>query len=599
MPIPETVAAADERSAAASAARNAAVYPRAFSVVRGAASDDLYLNDPSIRKLAQFFEDKGLAAIKELDQREEWYEDWLAYQAEHNLYASVLSPKRYSSLGFEFDLLRYARFLEVFAYFSPAHGYSAQVTFLGLFSILMGSNSALKQEAVASLESGSLLAFAVSERTHGSDLLASEFRIAAAGPGRFVANGTKYYIGNSNCAAIISILAKRADARPGDRTRRAPLALLALRPAHSRGFRNVRKIRTLGVRAGYVGEFEVKDHELPESDLIAEGRQAWDAVLGTVTLGKFFLGFGSIGICEHAFREAADHLGARILYGRPVIEMPHIRSAMSQAYARITAMKLYAYRALDHVQAAHAKDRRYLLFCAVQKAKVSTEGVKTMALVSECVGARGFEADTYFEMALRDAQLIPSLESSAHINLGLTAQFCPRYFDRFDPHLEEPDSLVAGEAAASENPYLMEAATGSVAAIAFPPCFRAYRPLQHVPNVRLFGRQVKRFRLFLVGSRARRTDTSDVQCSLALGQCLATIAYAQLIAENAKRLGVAPEMISVIFHLLVGDLSAAALTLASLAQLDAANRFLIRRVVTVPRTCKADWDAVSARMDAR
>ncbi len=594
--MPRTAVSAGEHPGAA---RNAAIHPRVFSVAQPAAGADPYLDDPSIRRLAQFFEDKTLAALKHEDQREQWYEDWLSYQAEHGLYASVLSPSRYSTRGFRFDLLRYSRFLEVFAYCSPAHGYSAQVTFLGLFAILMGSNAALKQEAVAALERGELLAFGVSEKTHGSDLLANEFRITEAGPGRFVANGTKYYIGNSKTAAIIAILAKRDDARAGDRARRAPFALLALRPEHSRGFRDVRKIRTLGVRAGYVGEFEVKDHELPESDLIAEGRQAWDAVLGSVTLGKFFLGFGSIGICEHAFKEAVDHMAARILFGKPVIEMPHIRSAMTQAYARIAAMKLYAYRALDYVHAADAKDRRYLLFCAVQKAKVSTEGVKAMALLSECIGARGFEADTYFEMALRDVQLIPSLESSAHINLFFTAHFCSRYFRRFDPHVAEPGSLIAGDIAASENPYLMEATTGGVDAIAFPPYLDAYRPLQSVPSVCLFARQAKRFSRFLLATRATRTDLADPQCALAVGQCLATIAYGQLIAENARRLDAAPEMISVIFHLLVSDLSAAAMTLASLSQLDAATRFLARKMVMVPRTVQADWDSVSARVGTR
>src|SRR5439155_21740193 len=121
------------------------------------------------------------------------------------------------------------------------------------------------------------------------------------------------------------------------------------------------------------------------------------------------------------------HLTQRTLYGRPVIQRPHIRAMIAQASARLTAMKLYAYRALDYVHAARADDRRYLLYCAVQKAKVSTEGVKVMAQLSECIGAKGFEAaDTYFEMALRDAQLIPGLESSAHINLGLAAQFIPQ-----------------------------------------------------------------------------------------------------------------------------------------------------------------------------
>src|SRR5207253_3679933 len=139
-----------------------------------------------------------------------------------------------------------------------------------------------------------------------------------------------------------------------------------------------------------------------------------------------------------------------------------------QAYVRLAAMKLYAYRALDYVHAASAGDRRYLLFCAVQKAKVSTEAVKVMALLSECVGAKGFESDTYFEMALRDVQLIPGLEGSTHINLALAAQFIGRYFARAQTALADPNSLIAADGAAGENPYLMEARTGGLNAIAFP-----------------------------------------------------------------------------------------------------------------------------------
>src|SRR5437773_2743002 len=161
---------------------HAAIYPRGFSGARPPEAPDVYLNDPATRKLAEFFQSKGLAALKQEDRREQWYEDWLAYQREHRIYASVLSPRHYSTLGFHFDLLRYARFLEVFAYFSPAHGYSMQVTFLGLFSILIGSNDSLKREAVGTLERGGLLAFGVSEKTHGSDLLASDFIITEAGP---------------------------------------------------------------------------------------------------------------------------------------------------------------------------------------------------------------------------------------------------------------------------------------------------------------------------------------------------------------------------------------------------------------------------------
>src|SRR5258707_15757168 len=107
--------------------------------------------------------------------------------------------------------------------------------------------------------------------------------------------------------------------------------------------------------------------------------------------------------------------------------MAHLRDVTAYAYARLTAMKLYAYRALDYLHAATENDRRYLLFNAVQKSKLSTEGVKVVTQLSECIGAKGFESDTYFESALRDIQLIPSLEGSTHLNYTTTTQFLSAY----------------------------------------------------------------------------------------------------------------------------------------------------------------------------
>jgi acyl-CoA dehydrogenase len=576
-----------------------ALYPRSFDCC--AQPGDAYLSEPAAAKLAAFFRAKGLAALKDEDRNEQWYQDWINYQAAHRLYASVLSPKQYSTLGFEFDLLRLTRFLEVFGYFSPAHGYSLQTTFLGLFAILMGTNADLKREAVAALEAGGLMGFGVSEKDHGADLLGNEFTVSEVGPGRFVASGRKYYIGNANCASIITILARKHAA--GTTSKRAPFLLFALRegkalpyaaPEQSSGVRDLRKIRTLGVRAAYVGEFAVQDYNVAPGDFIAEGRDAWDAVFGTVTLGKFFLGFGSIGICEHALQEAIAHLSRRILYRKPALDMPHIRLAAAQAYARLAAMKLYAYRALDYLHAASADDRRYLLFCAVQKAKVSTEGVKVMAQLSECVGAKGFESDTYFESALRDIQLIPGLEGSTHINLAQTLQFMPRYFARSAADVPDPRSLTAGQTRSAENPYLMQARTGAVNDIAFAHVLRAYQPLAHVPNVRLFSRQVEACRL-LIEDRLKAKMPDDSRLAMCYGHCMATIAYAQLIADNARLHNVASPMISAIFHLLIMDLSNAALALAALPGVDANMRRRARRAVATPRSSESDWAFVAER----
>ena len=88
-----------------------ALYPLTFDVPSPPAGAAEYLEDPSVRLLVAFFRNKGLEALKREDRQEDWYQDWIDYQAEHGLYAGLLSPERYSSLGHRLNLLRLLRFL--------------------------------------------------------------------------------------------------------------------------------------------------------------------------------------------------------------------------------------------------------------------------------------------------------------------------------------------------------------------------------------------------------------------------------------------------------------------------------------------------------
>ena len=582
--------------AEARARANPAVYPVSLTAAAPGPGAGDYLSDPGVRRLAEFFVAKGVAALKAEDRAETWYADWIEYQAKHHLYSGVLSPKAYSTRGCQLDLLKLTRFWEAAAYFSPAHAYSLHVSFLGLFPILRSDNEPLKREAIARLEAGGLFAFAVSERGHGSDLLGNEFTVTEAGAGRFSARGGKYYIGNANAAAMMCVLAKKARRQEDGASRRVPLLFFVLRPGEAGAVCEARKIHTSGIRSAYVGAFEVDGHTFPEADVVCRGRDAWESVFATVNLGKFFLGFGSIGMCEHALDEARTHTQGRLLYGKPVADMPHIRAAMAHAYAKLTAMKLFAYRALDYVHAAGPDDRRYLLYAAVQKAKVSTEGTKVMALLSECVGAKGFEADTYFESALREVPLVPALEGSTHINYQSAAQFLRAYFaGAVADAPPSPPSLAALGAAAGENGYLLQSSSGNPSQVRFHHHLSAYRPLASVPNVRLFVAQVRAFRLFLLRGVPVEDAKQDAEVVLSLGKCLSTIAYAQLVAEHCVLAAVPREVVSVIFHEFVEDLGTEAMRLAALPQTGRLARLLLGRMPVVPRTLRSDLDLVAAR----
>src|SRR5258705_6153228 len=90
-------------------------------------------------------------------------------------------------------------------------------------------------------------------------------------------------------------------------------------------------------------------------------------------------------------------------------------------------MKLFSQRAVDYFLAAGREDRRYLLFNPITKMKVTTEGERVVDLLADVVAAKGFEKDTYFEMAYRDIRGLPKLEGTVHVNMALVLKFMANY----------------------------------------------------------------------------------------------------------------------------------------------------------------------------
>ena len=62
---------------------------------------------------------------------------------------------------------------------------------------------------------------------------------------------------------------------------------------------------------------------------------------------------------------------------------------LTDAYARLIAMKLFGERAIDYFRSANAEDRRYLLYNPITKMKVTTEGERVIDLLWDVIAARG------------------------------------------------------------------------------------------------------------------------------------------------------------------------------------------------------------------
>ena len=85
----------------------------------------------------------------------------------------------------------------------------------------------------------------------------------------------------------------------------------------------------------YVAEYRLEDYTFTEADVLHHGDDAWNAALNTINVGKYNLGWASIGICTHSYYEAIDHAANRHLYGKTVTDFPHVRQPAEIRRARL------------------------------------------------------------------------------------------------------------------------------------------------------------------------------------------------------------------------------------------------------------------------
>ncbi|MEL7209274.1 MAG: acyl-CoA dehydrogenase, partial [Actinomycetota bacterium] len=223
------------------------------------------------------------------------------------------------------------------------------------------------------------------------------------------------------------------------------------------------------------------------------------------------------------------------------------------AYARLVAMKLFAGRANDYMRSASDDDRRYLLYNPMVKMKVTTEGEHVINALWDVIAAKGFEKDTYFNMAARHIRALPKLEGTVHVNIALIVKFMPNYF--FDP-AEYPEVPVRRDG--QHDAYLFEQApTRGLGKIKFHDWAETFDRFDS-PNISVFRGQVEAFRTMLEAAAPDDGQAADIDFLLALGELFSLVVYGQLVLEAAELHDIDEAVVEQIFDVLVRDFSAGA-----------------------------------------
>ncbi|NOY23986.1 MAG: acyl-CoA dehydrogenase [Acidobacteria bacterium] len=519
-------------------------------------------------KTIAFFENMGKTRLIEDFNRRVWYREFLDFLKKEQIFSKLLTPKQYAGgdPDCRWDSARNSEYSELLAFYGFGYWYCFQVTILGLGPIWMSDNEVAKKKAARLLKEGAIFAYGLSEKEHGADIYSTETKLAPVGDGTYVANGEKYYIGNGNEAAMVSTFGKMDDGS-GD------YVFFVTNFEH----KQYELKKNVVNHQEYVANFALHDYPITDEDILIRGQKAWDAALNTVNIGKFNIGPASIGLAEHCFYEAITHAANRVLYGKPVTDMPHVQKGFADAWLRLIAMKLYQRRATDYFRLAAADDRRYLLYNPTSKMKVTLQSEQVIALLWNIIAAKGFEKDTYFSIGTSDIWGPSKLEGTVHVNVQLIRKFIENYFfhpkeyPEVEPVLDDRDDNYLFNQGPARG-------LGKVQFHDYAPIFREFETL---PNVERFIEQVNIFKKMLMKAAPDKAQGADPSFSLPVGEMFSIVVYGQLILEQCKLDETDSAVVNQIFDFMVRDFASFGLEIYDIHVTNDVQREYCKRIMLI------------------
>jgi acyl-CoA dehydrogenase len=161
-------------------------------------------------------------------------------------------------------------------------------------------------------------------------------------------------------------------------------------------------------------------------------------------------------------------------------------------------------------------------------------------------------------MAARDIRSLPKLEGTVHVNVALIVKFIANYFFKPATYPE-----VTKQSDEKNDDFLFnQGETHGLDKIRFHDYKIAYNSV-NLPNVRVFKKQVRKLKLFLLLAKPDKAQKRDIDFLLTIGEIFTLVVYGQLILENAKIYNIDDDIVDQIFDCLIRDFSKFALQLYS------------------------------------
>lgn len=299
-----------------------------------------------------------------------------------------------------------------------AHG----KTFLGTAPVWVAGSQSQVDALAARVRAGEVVCWGLTERDHGADLLADEFR-AEQVPRGWRLDGEKWLINNATRSGMACVLART---EPAGGARGFSLFLVDRRELPDEAWQPLPKVRTHGIRGADISGFTARGAVVGDHALVGEPGDGITVVLKTLQLTRVACAGLSLGAADHALRLARDFAAERELYGRTLADVPHVRRILGRAAAQALVAEAVSIVATRSV---HALPGELSVTSVIAKAFVPTMVQSMLDSVAELLGVRGFLTGAPgrgFAKLERDHRICGIFDGSTVVNRAALLTQLPR-----------------------------------------------------------------------------------------------------------------------------------------------------------------------------
>ncbi|WP_406853638.1 acyl-CoA dehydrogenase family protein [Alsobacter sp. KACC 23698] len=250
----------------------------------------------------------------------------------------AVAPAEFGGQGEGYDVRTLCVSRETLAYHDGLADFAFAMQGLGSGPIALFGTAEQKARWLPDVAAGRVIpAFALSEEEAGSDVAALACAATPDGPDHVRLDGGKTWISNGGIADLYVVFARTGEA-PGARGLSAFLV-----PGDAPGLRIAERIDVMAPHP--LARLAFEGCRIPLANRLGGPGDGFRIAMATLDVFRSTVGAAALGFARRAHDEALDRAQSRILFGRPMADLPLAQASLAEMATDIDAAALLVYRA--------------------------------------------------------------------------------------------------------------------------------------------------------------------------------------------------------------------------------------------------------------